>query len=153
MTPTCAINRARVEGEVLVDDAALEVRQAGSARGASQSFDDLSNIVIVADVNREPDDFLPLPVAPFHILVALTDGEKHGYRLMRDVDAQSDGQVKMGPGTLYGTLKRLTAQGLVEPSPAPRDPGTDDERRRYFRLIDLGAGSCQAEASRLAGLA
>jgi DNA-binding PadR family transcriptional regulator len=104
-------------------------------------------------VSREPEAFLPLPVAPFHILVALTGGEKHGYGLMRDVETQSDGQVKMGPGTLYGTLKRLCAQGLVEPVAGARTTGIDDERRRYYRLTDLGAAVCHAEASRLAGLA
>lgn len=104
-------------------------------------------------MEREPEAFLPLPVAAFHILVALTGGEKHGYRLMRDVELQSDGHVKMGPGTLYGTLKRLCVQGLVEPTSGARADGTDDERRRYYRLTDLGAAVCQAEASRLAGLA
>ncbi|HEX4654526.1 MAG TPA: PadR family transcriptional regulator [Mycobacteriales bacterium] len=104
-------------------------------------------------MSREPEAFLPLPVAPFHILVALTGGEKHGYGLMRDVETQSDGQVKMGPGTLYGTLKRLCAQGLVEPTAVARTTGSDDDRRRYYRLTDLGAAVCHAEASRLAGLA
>lgn len=101
----------------------------------------------------EPREFLPLPSAPFHILVALTRGERHGYALMGDVEALSNGSVRMGPGTLYGTLKRLVDQGLVEESDHRPEPGVDDERRRYYELTALGAEVCAAEAERLASLA
>ena len=85
--------------------------------------------------------------------MALTDGEKHGYRLMRDVQAQSDGMVNMGPGTLYGTLRKLCAQGLLEQSSVRPDAALDDERRRYYPLTELGAAVCETEAARSAGLA
>lgn len=101
----------------------------------------------------EPKDFIPLPAAPFHILVALTSGEQHGYALMNEVQALSGGAVRMGPGTLYGTLKRLLAQGLVVESDRRPDPGLDDERRRYYQLTALGEQVCTAEADRLASLA
>ena len=94
-----------------------------------------------------------MPAAPFHILVALTAGESHGYALMNDVHELSSGSVRMGPGTLYGTLKRLVEQGLVEESDRRPDPDLDDERRRYYRLTALGARVCAAEAERLASLA
>ncbi|MFP5326573.1 MAG: PadR family transcriptional regulator [Acidimicrobiia bacterium] len=90
-------------------------------------------------------------MAPFHILVALTAGDRHGYALMTDVEELSGGHVKMGPGTLYGTLKRLVNQGLVEEVSASDD--ADDPRRRYYRLTALGSRVCAAEAERLAKLA
>ncbi len=101
----------------------------------------------------EPREFLPLPPAPFHILVALTGGEQHGYALMNEVQTLSGGSVRMGPGTLYGTLKRLLDQGLVQESDHRPDPQLDDERRRYYRLTALGQQVCAAEAERLASLA
>lgn len=103
-------------------------------------------------MRMEPREFLPLPSAPFHILVALTGGEHHGYALMSEVQALSGGSVRMGPGTLYGTLKRLLDQGLVEESDHRPDPELDDERRRYYRLTSLGQQVCAAEAERLAAL-
>ncbi len=99
----------------------------------------------------DPSSFLPLPQAQFHVLVALTDGERHGYAIMQDVEASSDGIVRMGPATLYGTLKRLVDQGLAEEL-ARRPADDDDQRRRYYRLTGLGQRVCAAEADRLAGL-
>lgn len=100
----------------------------------------------------EPDlsSFLPLPQAQFHVLVALTDGERHGYAIMQAVETSSDGIVRMGPATLYGTLKKLVDQGFAEEM-ATR-PTDDDQRRRYYRLTGLGQRVCAAEADRLAGL-
>ena len=94
--------------------------------------------------------FLPLPQAQFHVLVALTDGERHGYAIMQAVEESSGGVVRMGPATLYGTLKRLVDQGLAEE--LPRSPTDDDQRRRYYRLTALGQRVCAAEADRLARL-
>jgi len=87
-----------------------------------------------------------------HILLALAGEEKHGYRIMRDVEELSDGSVKMGPGTLYGSIKKLLTQGLVEESDERPDPVLDDERRRYYRLTALGAQVRAAELERLSAL-
>lgn len=96
-----------------------------------------------------PHDMLPLTPAVFHILLALADGEKHGYSIMREVETVSAGQVKMGPGTLYGSIKRLLENGLIEESDERPDPALDDERRRYYRLTDFGARVLNAEVDRL----
>jgi DNA-binding PadR family transcriptional regulator len=96
----------------------------------------------------DPVEFLPLPPAQFHILVALTDGELHGYAIMQAVEQSSDGVVAMGPATLYGTLKRLCASGLTEELAHRPDPD-EDQRRRYYRLTALGRAVCLAEADRL----
>lgn len=100
----------------------------------------------------EPQSFLPLPTATLHILVALTSGEKHGYAIMGEVEALSDGAVRMGPGTLYGSIKRLLADGLIEESEERPDPALDDQRRRYYRLTGLGQQVCAAELQRLEAL-
>ena len=90
-------------------------------------------------------------MAQFHVLVALTEGERHGYAIMQSVESSSDGIVRMGPATLYGTLKRLVDQGLAEDL-AHRPCPDGDQRRRYYRLTGLGQRACAAEADRLAGL-
>ena len=99
-----------------------------------------------------PSEFLPLPTATFHILLALRDEEKHGYAIMRDVEALSDGAVKIGPGTMYGSIKRMLAEGLIEESDERPDPEMDDERRRYYRCTGLGEAVCHAEVERLTKL-
>jgi DNA-binding PadR family transcriptional regulator len=95
---------------------------------------------------------LPLPPAWFHLLLALTNQERHGYALMQDVAAESGGSVRLGPGTLYGALKRLLALKLVEESGRRPDPELDDQRRRYYRLTALGRRALAAEAARHASL-
>jgi DNA-binding PadR family transcriptional regulator len=85
----------------------------------------------------------------FHILFALTTGEKHGYRIMRDIEITTEGQVKLGPGTLYGTIKTLLAAGLIEECEVRPDPTLDDQRRRYYRLTGLGRQALQAEFKHL----
>lgn len=96
----------------------------------------------------EPESFLPLTPAVFHILLALADGEMHGYAIMIEVSRATEGRVKMGPGTLYGTINRLLEMRLIEESDRRPDPQLDDERRRYYRLTDLGSRVVQAEALR-----
>ncbi len=96
----------------------------------------------------DPVSFLPLPQAQFHVLVALTEGERHGYAIMQAVESASNGIVRMGPATLYGTLKRLVDQGLAEEL-ARRPVPDDDQRRRYYRLTGLGERVCAAETERL----
>ena len=101
---------------------------------------------------ESPEGLLPLPSATLHILVALAPGEKHGYAIMRDVEALSDGAVRMGPGTLYGSVKRMLADGLIEEAPARPDSELDDQRRRYYRLTGLGERIRVAELARLEAL-
>lgn len=102
--------------------------------------------------NRSAEDFLPLTPATFHILLALADRERHGYDIMREVDERTEGKVRMGPGTLYGSIKRLLSDGLVQELDERPDPELDDERRRYYRLTDFGLRVATAEAERLAQL-
>ena len=99
-----------------------------------------------------PDSFLPLTPAVFHILLALADGEKHGYAIMQEVEGLTEGKVQMGPGTLYGSIKRMLAAGLIEESDDRPDPTLDDERRRYYRQTGLGRKVLKEEAERLASL-
>jgi len=100
----------------------------------------------------DPEELLPLTPAVFHILLALSDGERHGYAIMQEVVESTGGQIKMGPGTLYGTIKRLLAARLVEETDERPDPNLDDERRRYYQLTALGRRVVKAEAERLATL-
>jgi DNA-binding PadR family transcriptional regulator len=95
---------------------------------------------------------LPLTPAVFHILLALAGGERHGYAIMREVANITGGALKLGPGTLYRSIKSLLADGLIEETEERPDPALDDERRRYYRLTELGARMAQAEAARLARL-
>jgi len=92
---------------------------------------------------------LPLTPAVFYILLALADGERHGYAIMREVAAQSGGRVRLGPGTLYGSIRRMLSDGIIEESAARPDPALDDERRRYYRLTPFGRRVAEAEAARL----
>ena len=98
---------------------------------------------------EEIEAFLPLPASVMHIVVALADGEKHGYAIMRDVADLSGGAVRMGSGTLYGSIKRMLDQGLIEEADERPDPALDDQRRRYYRLTGLGQRVCAAESDRL----
>jgi DNA-binding PadR family transcriptional regulator len=98
-----------------------------------------------------PQDLLPLTPPVFHILLALADEERHGYGIMQDVAWQTNDALQLGPGTLYGCLKRMLAARLVEESDERPDPAMDDERRRYYRMTALGRRVARAEAERLAG--
>jgi DNA-binding PadR family transcriptional regulator len=98
-----------------------------------------------------PQEMLPLTQPVFHILLALADEERHGYGIMQDVASQTGNSLQLGPGTLYGCLKRMLAAGLVEESDERPDPALDDERRRYYRMTTLGRRVVRAEAQRLAG--
>lgn len=95
---------------------------------------------------------LPLTPAVFHILLALSDGEKHGYAIMRAVRATTQGRMVLGPGTLYGAVKRLLRDGWIVESDYRPDPAVDDARRRYYVLTDLGRRVLVAESERLADL-
>jgi len=106
----------------------------------------------MTQANTSPDSFLPLTNAAFHILLALADQERHGYSIMQEVAVQTNNRMRLGPGTLYGTIKRLLADGWIEETEDRPDPALDDERRRYYRLTALGARIARAEAERLAAL-
>lgn len=98
---------------------------------------------------RDPRELLPLTPAVFHILLALADGERHGYSIMQEVATLTAGALRLGPGTLYGSIKRMLADGLIEESDERPDPALDDERRRYYRLTDFGLRVARADAQRL----
>ena len=98
-------------------------------------------------------DLLPLPVAQLHILMALTTGDKHGYAIMREVEALTKGAATMGPGTLYGAVKRMLSAELIEESDERPDPELDDERRRYYRITALGGRVLELEIERMEQLA
>ena len=90
----------------------------------------------------------PLTPAVFHILLALSTEERHGYGIMKQVAAESQGKVKMGPGTLYGSLGRMMEAGLVRESDKKVDPEMDDERRVYYKITALGKAALAAELER-----
>jgi len=96
-----------------------------------------------------PTDLLPLTPPVFHMLLALTAEERHGYGIMLDVARQTNNAIQFGPGTLYGCLKRMLAAGLVEESDDRPDATLDDQRRRYYRITELGRRVVRAEAQRL----
>ena len=98
------------------------------------------------------ENYLPLTPAVFHILLALSDGEKHGYAIMRTVKETTQGRMILGPGTLYGAVKRLLRDSLIIESDYRPDPVIDDARRRYYKLADLGRRILVAESERLADL-
>jgi DNA-binding PadR family transcriptional regulator len=106
----------------------------------------------MVEEGREPRDLLPLTPAVLHILLALADGERHGYGIMREVEGRTGGEVRLGPGTLYGSIKRMLADGLIEESDERPDPEMDDQRRRYYRITDFGRRVAGSEAERLASL-
>ena len=103
-------------------------------------------------VEPRPEMLLPLTPAVFHILLALADKERHGYDIMREVGALTDGQIQMGPGTLYGSIKRMLRSGLIEEADERPDPVLDDSRRRYYQLTGFGRAVLAAEVGRLAHL-
>ena len=94
------------------------------------------------------EHLLPLPPATFHVLIALWDGDRHGYAIMQDVAERTGGKVKLSPGTLYGSIKRMLELGFIE---EVRNKSADaDERRRTYHATELGRKVAQAEATRLA---
>lgn len=98
---------------------------------------------------RDPHPYLPLTPAMFHVLLALADGEKHGYAILKEVAQRTDGRVRLSAGTLYGIIHRLLAEDLIVEVDERPDPALDDERRRYYSLTDFGRKVAVAEAQRL----
>ena len=97
----------------------------------------------------ETQSFLPLTPAMFHILLALADGEKHGYAILKEVARRTGDRVRLSAGTLYGNLSRLEGAGLIAESSRRPEIALDDERRRYYRLTEFGRGVAVAEAERM----
>jgi DNA-binding PadR family transcriptional regulator len=100
----------------------------------------------------EVEALLPLPTAVFHILVALAVRVRHGYSIMQDVSARTEGKVRLSAGTLYSAIRRMLEQGLIEELRESPDPDNDDERRRYYGLTAFGRDAALAEARRVSEL-
>ncbi|GER91510.1 PadR family transcriptional regulator [Dictyobacter vulcani] len=97
----------------------------------------------------DPETFLPLTPAVFNILLALADGERHGYSIMQEIINQTQGKLRIGPTTLYRSIKHMLEGELIVESDERPDPALDDERRRYYRLTNLGQRVAVAEMNRL----
>ena len=104
------------------------------------------------DTEERVETETPLTPAVYHIMLALADGERHGYSILREVERYTDGQLKLGPTTLYRSIRQMLAAGYIAEAEARPDPELDDERRRYYRLTDLGRRVALAETRRLARL-
>lgn len=100
----------------------------------------------------DAEALLPLPPATLHILLAVADEERHGYAIIQEVAARTDGAVKMSAGTLYRSIQRMVEQGLIEECDSRAAPAGDDARRRYYRLTPFGLNVARAETKRLAAL-
>src|SRR5271157_1382263 len=107
---------------------------------------------MIMEKTPDPDAFLPLKPHWFHVLLSLADQEQHGYGIMQEVLERTGGKVRLWPATLYGTLKRLMDEDLIEESEARPAPELDDARRRYYRLTSLGRRVLAAESDRLEDL-
>jgi DNA-binding PadR family transcriptional regulator len=98
---------------------------------------------------HDPHDFLPLTPAMLHVLLALADGDKHGYAIIKEVSRRTNGAVVLGAGTLYALIKRLLAETMILETDERPDPSLDDERRRYYRLTPFGRAVAMADVQRL----
>ena len=101
---------------------------------------------------REIAALLPLPPATFHILLALADDDRHGYAIIQEVEARTNGELTLSAGTLYRSIQRMLEQGLLIETRDRPAPDEDDERRRYYRITPLGTAVAKAEARRLTQL-
>lgn len=99
-----------------------------------------------------PEEFLPLPAATFHILMAIAEEDRHGYAIIQDVAARTGGALKLSAGTLYRSIQRMLEQGLLVETRERPAPEEDDERRRYYRITPFGIAVARAETRRLTQL-
>ena len=99
--------------------------------------------------SRNPDDLLPLTPGMFHVLIALADGEKHGYAIIKEVARRTDGAIRVSAGTLYTLIRRFVQDGVIAESDHRPEAALDDERRRYYRITDFGRDVAKAEAARM----
>ena len=109
----------------------------------------MGNLVLV---EPKVEELLPLNPPVFHILLSLADGESHGYAIMREVGERTGGKIKLGPGTLYYSIRRMVQQGLIDESEERPAPDQDDERRRYYHISEYGRRVAEAESRRLTEL-
>ena len=107
---------------------------------------------VPSEPRSEIDALLPLPLATFHILVALAEEDRHGYAIIQDVAARTGGELRLSAGTLYRSIQRMLEDGLIAETRERPAPEQDDERRRYYRITPFGTAVARAEARRLAGL-
>lgn len=98
---------------------------------------------------NRPEDQLPLTPAVLNILLSVAGEERHGYGIMQEVEQRTEGKMKLGPGTLYRSIKQMLSGGLIEESDERPDPEMDDQRRRYYRLTNFGQRVATAELERL----
>ena len=106
----------------------------------------------MSEKHPQPDSFLPLPPATFHILMALAEEQRHGYAIIQQVAARTDGELVLSAGTLYRSIQRMLEQGLIVETDERPAPELDDERRRYYAITMLGESVARAETRRLAQL-
>lgn len=99
--------------------------------------------------SRKPTDLLPLTPGMFQVLIALADGEKHGYAIIKEVARRTDGTLRLSAGTLYTLIRRFVQEGIIAESDERPDPSLDDERRRYYRITEFGRDVARAEAVRM----
>ncbi len=102
--------------------------------------------------STDPAIHLPLTPAMLHVLIALADRERHGYAILKEIKRRTEGRVELSAGTLYGIIRRLYSNGIIEESDERPDPDLDDERRRYYRLTEFGRSVVTAEAERMEGV-
>ena len=99
---------------------------------------------------RDPNSQLPLTPVVLHILLTLAEGARHGYAIAQEIEETTEGQIRMGPGTLYGSIQRMLSSSLIEEAPNPRTTVADDARRRYYRMTSFGRSVLELELDRLA---
>src|SRR3982750_327995 len=103
-------------------------------------------------MSSDPRSQLPLTPVVLHILLALTDGERHGYAIAQEIEETTEGQIRMGPGTLYGSIQRMLTASLIDEAPARRRPSDEDGRRRYYRMTTFGKRVLELELQRLSSV-
>jgi DNA-binding PadR family transcriptional regulator len=101
------------------------------------------------NIQRDPEALLPLTPAVFHIMLALVGCDRHGYGIMREVNFYAEGNLRLGPGTLYRSIKQMLSEGLIVELDERPDPTLDDQRRRYYRLTDFGQRVLKTETEHL----
>ena len=131
----------------------LKTSRAGRGNSDVDRYNEIRYIyAVVTSRSADPNNLLPLPVAMFHILVAVADQDRHGYAIMQDIAARTNGALKLSPGTLYGSIRRMLDQNLILELNDRERPKEDDERRRYYRITAFGRSVAQAETTRLTAL-